>query len=410
VSTTTEPWFVDHYRQRAGRRHRPPADGPAVIDPATGEAVASHLAEHVRAELQREDARRIARAITAERDWTPVPPLVTLREAIDGAPEPEPSRIERVLPANGRAVLIAAKKTGKSTAVVNVVHAVTTGGQLFGRWRSRKGRVAVLNFELLPEQWAKWCADAGVPLEHSLVLSLRGQANPLATARGRAELAAQLRDSGVDVLVVDPFGAASRGVVENENSNSEVRGFTALLDELAAEGAVSELLLPVHAGKVGEGARGASALEDWPDAIWTLVADESGDRFFRAYGRDIDFPESLLAYNPDTRRLSFSARQVNRKTAAADRAADAIVSYLKANPGAPIGAVREHLAETGHEVGRTGIVGQWLTALVRENRVVQRRGDRNAKLNYLPEDAPSESSVPQSSPVFPPSSGEVCGE
>lgn len=374
-----------------------PADGappserrpaPVTQHPLTGEPLDPALAERVAFELQRHDARKIADAVLAERDWTPVPPLLTLRQAIDQAPEPPPARIERVLPANGRAVIVAPRKTGKSTVVVNVVKAVTTAGQLFDRWQARQGRVAVLNYEVLAEQWARWCEEAEIPLDDSLVLSLRGMPNPLATARGRTELAAQLRDQGAEVLIVDPFGMASRGIVENENASSDVRHFTAILDELANDAGVTEVLLPVHAGKIGEDARGSSALEDWPDAIWTLVRGDDDARFFYATGRDVDVPEAQLQFNPTNRRLSFTARHANRATAKYHAAADAIVELLGNEPGATVSRIRDHLAEAGHDVGKSGVVGRWLRELAAEGRIVQLPGERNSKAHYLPDDTP----------------------
>jgi hypothetical protein len=65
-------------------------------------------------------------------------------------------------------------------------------------------------------------------------------------------------------------------------------------------------------GHSGERARGASRLRDWPDVEWRLVREktENGDvdpaapRYFSAYGRDVDVPESRLVFDPATRHLT----------------------------------------------------------------------------------------------------------
>jgi hypothetical protein len=371
---------------RRSGNDEPPDPGPIVLNPETGEPLEDRLADRVRYELLRSDASGIARSIVAERDWTPVPPLVTLRQAIDEAPELEPPRIERVCPANARVTIIAPKKTGKSTLVLNLVRSVTTGDKFLDRWPTRQGRVAVLNYEVLAEQWAHWCAEAGIPLDESLVLSLRGLPNPLASARGRKELAAQLRDHSVDVLVVDPFGRASNGIVDEENSNSQVRRFTAMLDELAHDAGVSELVLPVHAGKAGEEARGASELGDWPDALWTLVRDDNGNRFFAADGRDVDMPEEMLQWNHQNRRLSFTAVAVNRATAKLHAATDLIIDIIGAEPGINISGIEAALQAAGIDVTKKGQTGRWLRELDAQGVIRQSTGERNAKIHHLPDD------------------------
>jgi hypothetical protein len=94
-------------------------------------------------------------------------------------------------------------------------------------------------------------------------------------------------------------------------------------------------------GHVGECSRGDSRLRDWPDTEWRLVRDKSNDedgaadpaaaRYFAAYGRDVDQPEQLLAYDPTFRRLTIAGG--SRKEAKVDALATAVVEYIGEHPG-----------------------------------------------------------------------------
>ena len=111
------------------------------------------------------------------------------------------------------------------------------------------------------------------------------------------------------MLLVDPFGRAFTGVTRTATRRWR-RGWLTF-DLLArTEVGATELVLGVHAGWAGERSRGASALEDWPDAIWTMVKDDdSGRRYLSALGRDVDLPEIALDYDMDTRHLDRARRQ-----------------------------------------------------------------------------------------------------
>ena len=62
-----------------------------------------------------------------------------------------------------------------------------------------------------------------------------------------------------------------------------------------------ELVTTVHAGWDGERTRGSTALEDWPDSIVTVTRDpETGERFLRAEGRDVDLDEDRLDFDLET--------------------------------------------------------------------------------------------------------------
>jgi hypothetical protein len=105
-------------------------------------------------------------------------------------------------------------------------------------------------------------------------------------------------------------------------------------DALLKEAETADAVLVTHLGHTGERARGDSRFRDWPDVEWRLVRqdDQPGSpRFLSAYGRDVDVPESQLAYDPQTRRLTLLGGSRNDLKFMA--ALDAVVSLLEGSPG-----------------------------------------------------------------------------
>jgi hypothetical protein len=92
------------------------------------------------------------------------------------------------------------------------------------------------------------------------------------------------------------------------NEHTEAGIFLTALDALLREADIPEALVIQHMGHKNERARGDSRMLDWPDVGWTLVRESEEDpaspRFFKAYGRDVDEPETQLCYDVATRRLT----------------------------------------------------------------------------------------------------------
>jgi hypothetical protein len=235
--------------------------------------------------------------------------------------EPVRWRVEGLLPVEGRLLLAAQRKAGKTTLALNLARDLLLGFDHLGRFHVRpiNGRVGFLNFEVSRSQLCLWAREAGVPGSRLLTVHLRGRRNPFADADGTARLADLLREHTVEVLMVDPFGRAFTGV--NQNDAGEVGAFLSGLDRFATDAGVSELVLTAHAGWDGERTRGSSALEDWADAVVYLTRGKEKEiekvRFFRAIGRDVEVDEDRLDYDPATRRLTMTG-EGGRATARAE--------------------------------------------------------------------------------------------
>lgn len=343
--------------------------------------------ENARA-LRLERARRNAREVleAEDSDAFELPKMVTLMDLLAEPEEPESFRIRGLLPVNGRVIMAAEMKAGKTTAVGNLVRCLVDGDPFLGRHEVTPvtGQVVVIDTEMSRIQLRRWLGEQGVrAADRVTVLPMRGQLDQFRITNPgiRALWAAELKNLGAEVIILDPLNPVLNACQADENNNSEVGRVLDALDALLHESGASELIVTHHMGHNGERARGASKLRGWPDAEWKIMGEKDSDgeptpdakRFFWAYGRDVDIPESELSYNPLTRRLSLAGdgllvRPRTRSQVRRDRTADAIVQTVTASPGCLAGAIRdvegvtprnkERLVQSLVEAGRIYVVEQ----------------------------------------------------
>lgn len=351
-----------------------------------GDGMADALAREVR----RLRVRQAAAAYVADVDDAPPFDAGLLGEVL-ARPDAERWRVEGLLPAEGRMLLVAQRKCGKTTLTLNLARDLLVAGDFLGRFRVEpiRGRVAFLNFEVSAAQVARWAHEAGVPLDRLLLVNLRGRRNPLAHQDDRAALVDLLREHDVEVLIVDPFGRAYTGA--SQNDPGEVGAFLVALDLLATEAGASELILTAHAGWNGERTRGSSALEDWADVVATLVRDDdTGHRFLRAMGRDVEVEEDRLDFDPTTRRLLMAGTGSRKADAAAARLehlVGALVAVVTEQPGCSVRDVERAWADAG--IGHTKGDGNRASAEAERRGLVTRtKGARGALTHHLPRPTP----------------------
>jgi AAA domain/Bifunctional DNA primase/polymerase, N-terminal len=272
--------------------------------------------------------REDAKTLLARHNAGQSPPLAPLSYPVFAAQpdEQEHYRVEALWPAEGRAMLSAAAKSGKTTLVAaNLIPSLLDGRPFLGRYATQPvtGGIILLNMEVGPRTLRRWMRAADVPLDDRLtVLNLRGRAAslPLASDHGRADLSRVLRDLGAEVVILDPLAPLLASLGLDENSNTDVARFFSWWAEALDGAGVADDLIVHHTGHAGQRSRGASRFNDEPDAIWTLTkADETDDedeldvmlgagptRFLAAYGRDVDLPAEGLEYDPQTHALTLN--------------------------------------------------------------------------------------------------------
>jgi hypothetical protein len=241
----------------------------------------------------------------------PWPPAETLRVRLARQRPPMPPRIEGWLLQQMRLLLVAPAKTGKTTLITNLSRSLLDGDPWLGVAPVTpldNGTLVVIDAEMGEAQIETWYAAQGIHADDRLVLiSLRGRVSTFNILdRGvRAEWAAWLRELGARYLILDcvrPFMDAL-GLDEQH----EAGRFLTAYDALLLEAGIPEAVAVHHTGHNGERARGDSRFGDWADVVWTLVSEtDAPSRFIKASGRDVNIPESALAYNDAFRQLTLT--------------------------------------------------------------------------------------------------------
>jgi hypothetical protein len=237
----------------------------------------------------------------------------------DDLAQPEPEQrytIEGLHPTDGNTLLAAAYKTGKSTLALNVAKALADGEPFLGEFDTNlTGRVGLLNYEMNTYQYRAWLRDIGIENVDAMAtpLHLRGFALPFWHPEWMERTCDWLDAQEVGFLIADPATSAWRGLVQDSNSNDQVAAFTHALNEVKRVAGVQDLLLTHHLGRKvheegAEHSRGATALEDWADALWYLTKDKDEVRSLRAGGRDVALPATELSYDAETRTMSSTGR------------------------------------------------------------------------------------------------------
>ena len=398
----------DAPRAPLGDDDAPDDYGPWQDTTPPEEAPSDLMARLVADEVRRLRVRQLAQDAVRAADRPAAEPfdLGTLAEVL-ARPTPPLARVEGLMPWGASVLLVATRKTGKTTAVLNLARALLTGEDYLGRFHVRPvaGAVAVLNFEVSGHQLAQWAQDHRVPEDRFILVNLRGRRNPLDDDADRAELARLLRAHGVETLIVDPFGRAYSG--ESQNDAAAVGQWLVRLDRFArTEVGALDLVLTAHAGWNGERTRGSSALEDWADVIVTMTRDEQTDaRFLRAEGRDVTVTEDRLDFDPETRALTLTGAG-GRKVAAKERHVDELVSHVvrivTEEPGVNGSQVEARL-KADEVPGQRGDGRKALAVAVSRGLLRVTEGPRGAKLYHVGEaPTPTYPDVPPGTcPTYP---------
>jgi hypothetical protein len=237
----------------------------------------------------------------------------------------EKYRVEGMWPAQGRVLLAAQAKAGKTTMVAaNLLPCLVDGGEFLGRYQVEKiaRRVVYLNMEVGTRTMRQWLQDAGIVNTAGVTLAnLRGKASALSltSEAGRKQFAAWLADQDAEVVILDPLAPALASLGLDENSNADIATFFGWWSEALTLAGVVDDMVVHHAGHAGERSRGASRLLDEPDAIWTLTKDSdftesseanplpaSPTRYLSAYGRDVELPPEALKFDMGSRQLTLT--------------------------------------------------------------------------------------------------------
>lgn len=367
ITTTTDPSVA-----------RAPVDDLDAVGELDQVAYDEHMEQMVSTQL---DLLRAAdeakRRLAAERSGrAPIPQVIPLRAFLDTPDEEAAYRIDGVFPLGSRIMLAAQYKAGKTTFLANMVRSLVDGDPFLGRFEVQPvGRVVLIDDEMDERTLRRWLRTQGIRNTSKVgVVSLRAKTSSmdLLDASVRSQWARMLH--GADVVILDCLRPVldALGLDENHDAGRFLTAF----DELLAAAGVPEAVVSHHMGHSGERGRGDSRLLDWPDANWKLLRhgqntdddDPSAPRYFSAYGRDVEVPEAVLQYAPDTRRLTLG--DGSRKDARREALISIVVDYVSAHPGESKTAIRERVE------GENGAVGKAIDAAVDRGFIERRPGTR----------------------------------
>jgi len=141
--------------------------------------------------------------------------------------------------------------------------------------------------------------------------------------------------------------------------------------------------------------------------LWYDGTAMDAARFFKAYGRDVNVPESKLTYRPNDRSLSIG--EGTRDEARVKDANDQIIELVGRNPGINTGGIEAGIG------GRKGGLRLRLLALVDQD-VLRVEEVGKTKKYYpgplfppFPRIPPGGGGSPQPSPITPPKGGYSWG-
>lgn len=314
------------------------------------------------------------------------PPVRDLDDLLAEPDSPTPYRIDRVAPADARVMLAAQYKSGKSTLVGNLIRALADCEPFLGKFPVHvpARRIVLIDNELSDNTVRQWLRALRIENTGAVadVVTLRGNVGAfnLIDDHCRDEWVRRLCDLGCDYLILDCLRPVldALGLDENHDAGR----FLVPFDQLLQDAGVSDAALVQHMGHGPERARGDSRLQDWPDAIWRLVreTDEpNSPRYFSAYGRDVNVPESRLAFDPVTRHLSLAGG--SRADAKTEAALQWVIQLLAEVGDALSANAIEQARPTGLHTQKS--VRLALAAAVERQLVVKESGERNAQIHRI---------------------------
>ena len=202
--------------------------------------------------------------------------------------EPRPTQMGSWMKRADLGMIYAARGVGKTWMSMMLAHALADGDGL-GEWAAgEKGSLSVLYVD------GEMNLEDSVEREKTIRQMMGGGASPvflhhealpdghcfnLADPEQQESLLKLVKDSGVEVLILDNLSTLCRGVDENDNNAWEQMSHW--LRQFRRAGVT--VILIHHEGRGGGGARGASKRED--DMHWVMrltastIADENGAEF-----------------------------------------------------------------------------------------------------------------------------------
>lgn len=336
-----------------------------------------------------QEARDLVAREQAERTHTFPPHLPSVADELALPDEDIQYLIDDIFPVDSNVLLTAQYKTGKTTTITNFLRAFADQTPFLDTLTTHTNgeRVVYLNYEVGEGQMRRWLRQAGFHHPERIgLLNVRGHNLPIVDDYSRSQLIDYLTAQQARCVVVDPYARAFVGNGDNENDNMQAGRFLDTWDQIKEKAGVRELIMVTHTGREQPGqprqtrARGATRIDDWADVRWLLTRDPDTDhRFLSATGRDVEWPEHELTFDPDTKHLS--AGTLDRYASRRNNQEDEVVRIIQEQPGITQNAILAELKNRGLGVRKTDLPG--LIESARGHlRVYSTPGPRDSRLYH----------------------------
>ncbi len=213
-------------------------------------------------------------------------------------------RVDKVWPTGGNIIIAGQAKVGKSILLGNLIKCLADGGDFLAQFSTEMvdKQIVLIDNELDKDTLRRRVRALHIEnLKQLDCYSFRGRITQfnILDAHGREKWAQEFKSINAGIIILDclrPMMDAF-GLDENRDAGRVIGAFEALRQECGA----TEGLIVHHMGHSGERSRGDSRLIDWPDATWKMTREDpdnpASDRYFSAYGRNVEIPESQLWFN-----------------------------------------------------------------------------------------------------------------
>jgi hypothetical protein len=368
-------------------------DGPAFEELSDAEGNAYAQDEMVQKILARREALREADRIEAERFHTTPPPETSwsLRGALNNPPQPTPYLIHGLAGAKHNVVITAQYKTGKTAFTVgSLVQAIADGtpflnefqvnvpkeGAVVGHWNCEMDDYELMDDYIRPVGFSN--------IDNLRVWGLRGHRVNILTPLGKQDAIDWLRGDIADrdgntpppvkVWTIDSLARLARMAGVKEKENDEMLSLLMAVDEIKFEANVDVCFIIAHTGRIKheegeERARGATVIDDWPDARWIMTKD--GEiRFLAVEGRGVAMPTTSLEFDAVTKRSVLGVG--NKGEVRANGYVQAVLDIVSADPGINKTALQGKLKERG--VSSNRIADEYIVEAEECNWIVVKRG------------------------------------
>lgn len=296
----------------------------------------------VQKELARRAAMREVEHIEATRRFIAPPDDVSwcAADGLSNPPEPQKFLIDGLAGVKHNVVITAQYKVGKTAfTLASLAQALCDGQKFLGQFDvPPEGRIVghwnceMEGYELLDD----YVRPAGIEHTSRLhVANLRGYGVNILTPIGKAWTVQWLRQRNVQVWTIDSLARLLRMAGVKEKENDEVLNVLMAVDEIKVEAGIDACFIIAHTGRAEmedgkERARGATVIDDWPDARWVMTRDDDV-RFLAVEGRGVRLQTTSLDFNHDTKRSLLGV--AGKSEVRAEASIQGVIEIVKANAG-----------------------------------------------------------------------------